>query len=63
MSNTYTVLGNRTAPLATFSKEFDARAYVGGLASRGDWRGFTDISIWFNGSAFYVAERGLTHYT
>ena len=59
----HTVRGNRATDLASFSDESDARAYVGGLASRGDWRGFSDISIWRDGSAFYVAERGLTHFT
>ena len=59
----YEIIGNRVTTLATFLREGDARAYVGDLASRGDWRGLTDISIRREGVTSYVAERGLTHQT
>jgi len=63
MDNPFIIKGDAKHEMATFRFEQDARTYVGTLAATGDWRGFKTISIWHNGCGFYVADRGLTHFT
>lgn len=67
MEDRYIVKGrsfdNPAYEMAIFDRELDARRFVGGLASSGDWRGFKNISVWHHGTVFYTAERGRTHFT
>lgn len=71
LSNPYTVIGGRRfngakstafSEVASFLHEEDARKFINNLADSGDWRGFQDLSVWFEERAFYVLELGLTHF-
>ncbi len=67
----YLVLGGRRfmgdkstafTEIAGFMFEEDARKYINNLADSGDWRGYRDLSLWFDKRAFLVLELGLTHF-